>query len=250
MTGRDDLKRFTYPERLIHWLAGLSFVFLLFTGLAFSHPRLFWITSLVGGGSTARVLHPWMGVLFTVSMAVMFVMWAKEMGIQDRDRAWLKAIKHYAVHDKDNVPPAGKYNAGQKLFFWSMALLGIAYIVSGIPMWLPGGVLGVGPFYGGVVNSMRLVHYLSTVGGGLLLIVHVYLGTVACPGLESRGLSSHGHRVGGKSLECPSRPGGPSSRPDPARGGDPHVLRGAHRGTGELGGPRARKRLVRAHPIS
>ena len=74
MNHRDDLKRFTYPERLIHWVAGLSFVFLLFTGLAFSHPRLFWITSLVGGGSTARVLHPWMGMLFTGSMAIMFLM--------------------------------------------------------------------------------------------------------------------------------------------------------------------------------
>ena len=182
MNRRDDLKRFTYPERLIHWVAGLSFVFLLFTGLAFSHPRLFWITSLVGGGSTARVLHPWMGMLFTGSMAIMFLMWAKEMVIKDRDLMWLKAIKHYAVHDKEKVPPAGKYNAGQKLFFWSMALLGIAYVVSGVPMWLPGGALGMGPFYGGVVNSMRLVHYLSTVAGGGLLIVHVYLGTIAYPG--------------------------------------------------------------------
>ena len=169
-------------ERVIHWAAGLSFVFLLFTGLAFSHPRLFWITYLVGGGSTARILHPWMGVLFTASMAVMFLMWAKDMSIQDRDRAWLKSVKHYAVHDKENVPPAGKYNGGQKMFFWSMVLLGISYIVTGIPMWMPGGALGLGPFYGGIVNGMRLVHYLSTVGGGLLLIVHVYLGTIAYPG--------------------------------------------------------------------
>ena len=182
MKHRGDLQRFTYAERLIHWVAGLSFVFLLFTGLAFSHPRLFWITTLVGGGPTARVLHPWMGVLFTGSMAVMFLIWAKEMGIQQQDRAWLKAVKHYALHDKDKVPPAGKYNAGQKLFFWSMALLGVAYIVTGIPLWMPGGALGLGPFYGGVVNGMRLVHYLSTVAGGLLLIVHVYLGTIAYPG--------------------------------------------------------------------
>ena len=49
-------------------------------------------------------------------------------------------------------------------------------------MWMPGGVLGMGPFYGGVVNGMRLVHYLTTVFGGLLLIVHVYLGTIAYPG--------------------------------------------------------------------
>ena len=37
-------------------------------------------------------------------------------------------------------------------------------------------------FVVGVVNAMRLVHYLATVGGGLFLIVHVYLGTVAYPG--------------------------------------------------------------------
>ena len=125
MSSRDELQRFTYAERVIHWVAGLSFVFLLFTGLAFSHPRLFWITSLVGGGSTARFLHPWTGVLFTGSMVIMFAMWARDMAIHDGDRAWLKAMKHYAVHDKDNVPPAGKYNAGQKLFFWSMAFLGL-----------------------------------------------------------------------------------------------------------------------------
>ena len=182
MSDHDDLKRFTYAERVIHWVAGLSFLFLLMTGLAFSHPRLFWITNLVGGGSTARFLHPWMGILFTGSMAVMFLMWAKEMGIQDHDRAWLKSIKHYAVHAKNKVPDAGKYNGGQKLFFWSMAVFGIAYLATGIPMWMPGGVLGMGPFYGGVVNAMRLVHYLTTVFGGLLLIVHVYLGTIAYPG--------------------------------------------------------------------
>ena len=90
MSDRGDVQRFTYAERVTHWVAGLSFVFLLFTGLAFSHPRLFWITTLVGGGPTARILHPWMGVLFTGSMVVMFVMWAKEMGIEAGDRAWLR----------------------------------------------------------------------------------------------------------------------------------------------------------------
>ena len=123
-----------------------------------------------------------MGVLFAGSMALMFLMWAKEMRIRDLDRAWLKSMKHYAVHDKDKVPPAGKYNGGQKLFFWSMAVFGIAYLVTGIPLWMPGGALGLGPFYGGVVNAMRLVHYVTTVFGGLLLIVHVYLGTIAYPG--------------------------------------------------------------------
>ncbi len=116
--------------------------------------------------------------------------WVREMRIDPTDRAWLRAIRHYAVHDKEKVPPAGKYNGGQKLFFWSMAVLGVLYLVSGIPMWLPGGALGLGPFYGGTVNWMRVVHYLSTIAGGLLLIIHVYLGTVAYPG--TLGAMLHG----------------------------------------------------------
>lgn len=180
--SRGELHRFTYAERVVHWVVGLSFVFLLLTGLAFSHPRLYWLTTLVGGGPTARILHPWIGLLFTVSFAAMFVMWLRDMRIDAGDRAWLRAIRHYAVHDKERVPPAGKYNGGQKLFFWAISLLGVVFVVSGIPMWLPGGVLGLGPFYGTVVNVSRLLHYLATVGGGLLLVVHVYLGTVAYPG--------------------------------------------------------------------
>lgn len=176
------MQRFTYVERIVHWVVGLSFLFLLLTGLAFSHPRLFWLTALAGGGATARILHPWMGVGFTAGAVAMFFLWVRDMRLDAGDREWLKAIRYYAVHDKARVPPAGKYNAGQKMFFWTMSGLGLAYVASGVPMWMPGGVLGVGPFYGGVVNAMRLVHYLATVGGGLFLIVHVYLGTVAYPG--------------------------------------------------------------------
>lgn len=179
---RGEIQRFTYAERVVHWVVGLSFLFLLLTGLAFSHPRLYWLTALAGGGATARFLHPWIGALFTISFVAMFFLWIRDMKIDAEDRAWLRAIRHYAVHDKAKVPPAGKYNGGQKMFFWAMSGLGVAYVVTGLPMWLPGGVLGMGPFYGGAVNAMRVVHYLATVGGGLLLIVHVYLGTVAYPG--------------------------------------------------------------------
>lgn len=188
---RDGIQRFTFLERVVHWVVGLSFLFLMLTGLAFSHPRLYWLTVLAGGGPTARFLHPWMGVVFALGFVAMFFLWLRDMGIDAQDREWLRAIRHYALHEKDKVPPAGKYNAGQKMFFWTMTGLGAAYVVSGVPLWMPGGVLGLGPFYGGVVNAMRLVHYLATIGGGLFLIVHVYLGTVAYPG--TLGAMLHGH---------------------------------------------------------
>jgi len=93
----------------------------------------------------------------------------------------MKAIKHYARHEKDKVPPAGKYNGGQKIFFWVQSALGVLFLVSGVVLWLPAS------FGSGLINAMRLVHYLSTLGGGLFLIVHIYLGTVAYPG-TARGM--------------------------------------------------------------
>lgn len=186
-SGTDELKRFTFSERLVHWVVGVTFVVLLLTGLAFSHPRLFWITNLFGGGTTARVIHPWIGLVFSVGLGFMFFLWLRDMHLSRADADWLRKVRHYAVHRKEDVPPTGKYNAGQKLFFWLMTGLGIVHLVTGVPIWFPEGALGMGPFGRGTLTSMRMIHYVTTVGGGLLLIVHVYLGTFLYPG-TARGI--------------------------------------------------------------
>ena len=63
-----ELHRFNFLERLVHWVVGVTFVLLLLTGLAFSYPSLFWLTAIVGGGPAARVLHPWIGMVFGVGI--------------------------------------------------------------------------------------------------------------------------------------------------------------------------------------
>ena len=179
--GTSLLRRFTYLERVVHWVVGVTFVLLLLTGLAFAYPALFWLTTFLGGGAAARELHPQIGSVFGVGLILMFGLWVRDMFLDTEDRRWLGAIKHYATHQRDKVPPAGKYNAGQKLFFWVQSLLGIVFVVSGLLLWFPE---AFGPR---LLNTMRLLHYLATLGGGLFLIVHVYLGTVAYPG-TARGM--------------------------------------------------------------
>lgn len=171
-----ELQRFTFAERVVHWVVGLSFTFLLLTGLAFSYPSLFWLTVIVGGGPAARWLHPWMGIVLAVGLVFMFFLWVKDMFIGKKDVEWLRKVRHYALHERDEVPATGKYNAGQKLFFWLMIVLGFAHLATGIPLWFPAG------YSGGFLQVMRFVHYLVTVPGVLLFIVHVYLGSVAYPG--------------------------------------------------------------------
>ena len=176
-----DLDRFTFVERAVHWVVGLSFVLLLLTGFAFSYPSLFWITNLVGGGPAARVLHPWTGLVFAAGLMCMFILWVRDMFMSSADAKWFGAIQYYATHQHDRVPPVGKYNAGQKLFFWVQSLLGVIFVMTGLPLWLPDS------FGSSLLATMRFMHYVTALGGGLFLIVHIYLGTVAYPG-TARGM--------------------------------------------------------------
>ncbi len=42
--------RYPFVERLNHWIAAGSYMYLLLTGLAFWSPLCFWIAGLLGGG--------------------------------------------------------------------------------------------------------------------------------------------------------------------------------------------------------
>ena len=70
---------------------------------------------------------------------------------------------------------------GQKLFFWVQSLLGVVFVATGLLLWFPES------FGTGLLNTMRLLHYAAALAAGLLLILHVYLGTVAYPG-TARGM--------------------------------------------------------------
>lgn len=179
----DDLNRFTWFERVVHWAVAVSFLWLLLSGLAFSYPSLFWMTALLGGGSAARALHPWVGAVGAVALALAFVLWAKEMRLGKADVEWLRSIPYYARRRTDKVPPAGKYNGGQKAFFWLQSALACLLLLTGVPLWLPGA------FFPRLLALIRLLHYLAALVAALLVIPHVYLATIAHPG-TARGMLS------------------------------------------------------------
>src|SRR5438874_1176987 len=45
--------RYTLSERVMHWLAGFSYLYLLMSGLAFYAPQLYWLAAILGGGDHA-----------------------------------------------------------------------------------------------------------------------------------------------------------------------------------------------------
>jgi formate dehydrogenase subunit gamma len=168
--------RYTLDERIHHWLAGLTYVYCLVTGLAFWSPYLFWLAGLAGGGPTARFWHPWSGVAFTISVLWMYKLWGKDMATTDADRAWSKAMKYYVENEDEKLPPAGRFNYGQKTFFWLMLYGAILLLLSGLGLWF---VESIPAWLRHLSIAVHVIAALATIAG---FIIHVYMGTAMVRG--------------------------------------------------------------------
>src|SRR5262249_62248223 len=89
--------RYSFRERLIHWIAGFSYVYLLFTGLAFWSPWLFWLALWVWGGQGFPMLPSLVCPLFFFARAQMSRVWATQMRWADSDRALFGSVAHCGV---------------------------------------------------------------------------------------------------------------------------------------------------------
>ncbi|MDO4681573.1 MAG: formate dehydrogenase subunit gamma [Lautropia sp.] len=164
-----DLVRYTASERVNHWIVGICFILLALSGLAFFHPAFFPLTQLFGGGPWTRILHPYIGVVMALGFLMMFFRFWKLNLIQKRDIAWLKEIRKMVDGDDHDMPEQGKYNGGQKLLFWGLAICMLALTASGVAMWRS--MVDVPIFW---IRLASVVHAAAAVGMILLIILHVY----------------------------------------------------------------------------
>ena len=129
--------RYEFRERLMHWINGFAYLYLMLTGLAFWSPWLLWIAVIFGGTQISRLLHPWIGLVFALSLTWMYAAWSSQMHTTEADKKWWDSMKHYVRNEDDEMPPAERYNMGQKLLFWGFVFCGILLLLSGIVLWIP-----------------------------------------------------------------------------------------------------------------
>jgi formate dehydrogenase subunit gamma len=177
--SEERILRYSFGERVMHWVAGLSYVYLLVTGLAFWSPYLFWLADFVGGGPTARFWHPWIGLLWFIAVFWMFTAWRDDMRTTDADREWAKHIGDYIRNEDENLPPIGRFNIGQKQFFWIMFYGGIALLLSGVALWLVNDIPWSLRWLRYAAVLVHVVAALVTIGA---FIIHVYMGTAMVRG--------------------------------------------------------------------
>lgn len=169
--------RHRMATRLIHWSVALTFFLAMFTGMPIWTPLFRWMAGLVGGLEAARVIHPYAGVAFFLVSIVQFFHWLPDMHFRKDEKGWFgPKLLHYFNWEHEVDPEEGKYNGGQKFFFYMVNLAALGFLITGIPMWFP---LAFPRLLREIAILLHDITFILTL---ISIIGHIYLGTAAEPG--------------------------------------------------------------------
>ena len=173
---------FSLFNRVVHGMAAISFIIIVPTGL------IMMFGSTFGGGEFVKAckeLHAVATVLFMVSVVPMFLMWLKNMLFTAEDIKWFMILGGYLSKEKKPVP-AGKFNAGQKMWFWVCTIGGVMMIFTGVTMYVADLNLAVLTMFGLTkIEMLRLciiVHNVVGLAMVALFFTHVYMSIFAIKG--------------------------------------------------------------------
>lgn len=164
-------------EILNHWVMAVSFFILSVSGYGFLF-HVEGIGSVFGGFNQMKVIHNWVGVVFSVSLFfTLFSYIVEALSISGDDVAWIFKGGGY-FSKKTVVPPQGKLNTGQKLYYLTVLAAGIAITATGLIIWLRPEMADIKKW----ILLSHLVHNISFVLMVIAIPLHIYLATLANPG--------------------------------------------------------------------
>jgi formate dehydrogenase subunit gamma len=179
MTGR-KIRRFLPFQQLIHWTTATAFVVLAITGIILGfgksmllpilgHTLFSWLAQI------AKPLHNFMGPVFAVCTVIIFFTFVRRNWWRAYDMVWIRKFGGMlSGHDV----PSGKFNAGEKLWFWGGVLfLGVVVSASGF-------VLDFANF-DQTRQTMQWANIIHLAAACLFMMAglgHIYMGTIGMIG--------------------------------------------------------------------
>ncbi len=127
------IKRYSASERINHWIVAVCFIVLALSGLALFYPSFSWLSQVFGTLKTARIIHPFVGIVMFIGFTVQFFRYASNNIPNKEDVKWALSVKEVLLGKE--VGDVGKYNGGQKVMFWAMAGSLLVMVVTGVMMW-------------------------------------------------------------------------------------------------------------------
>ncbi len=172
------IKRFTGFQRVVHWSVATLFIILGVTGIALTLGR-FGLIPLIGKeafGTLAivgRTVHNYVGPVFSVLLVIMIFSFIKGNAPNWTDLKWFaKGGGLFGGHAS-----AGRYNGGEKAWYWMVLLVGTVVVISGLVMGFP--------FFGLSQDDLKLsqiIHAITAIGLLTASFGHIYMGSFAMEG--------------------------------------------------------------------
>jgi len=188
-SGR-QLRRFSPFEMTVHWCAAISFCVLGLSGLTMlfgkhvllpviGYTLFAWFTQL------SKNLHNFIAPVFIAAVVVMIFMWLRDNLPRAYDWQWFR--RAWAWFARSEHIPSGRFNAGEKAWFWGGVILLSAFVA-----W--SGVILLFPNFDqtrAVMQDAWSVHAIAALIYIVISLGHIYMGTIGVEG--AYGNMRHGY---------------------------------------------------------
>jgi formate dehydrogenase subunit gamma len=177
-SGR-TIVRFNALERFVHWMTATCFVILGITGLNITFGKKLLLPFMSPDAFTAwsqwgKYAHDFLSFPFTLGVVLIFLMWIAGNFPTKVDVEWLKEGGGMVGHKH---PPAGRFNAGQKMIYWIVVLGGGLMAATGYLLMFPFYLNGIAG-----MQTAEMVHGIVAVLFVAAMLGHIYIGTIGMEG--------------------------------------------------------------------
>jgi formate dehydrogenase subunit gamma len=171
----------------LHWSHSITFLALLATGLILLVPQ---IGERVGNHLTVLTIHEYIAIFYITGPLLWLILGDRRSLLRDvqtfdawdeEDIRWLKQSLVEGPSTPD-LPPQGRFNAGQKLNGILTIAATVGFIVTGLILWKPTWLTSWAPswlFSDTISNNAIFLHQVLTYVSIPLVLGHIYLAAIA-----------------------------------------------------------------------
>lgn len=172
------IPKYTFLERLGHWVHAATYIPLAFTGFLIFAPLLKGL-SQGDWGAALRVTHRLFAVVFGLTPIIYIVLQPRRflMNLRENftfgkeDIGWLKAAVPYYLQGRHvDMPPQPRFNTGERLNAATIIVGYALFGATGLLMWFGKGIVPQWMFQTAVI-----VHDLTMIATFCMFIVHFFL---------------------------------------------------------------------------